>query len=81
MTTSLAEIKLEIEQATERRSQILRLLSERHDAALAAERRALEQRLEQLWDLQRELRAMLIHGDRDRIIARARQEERLSRAA
>ena len=34
-----------------------------------------------LWDEQRQARALLRFGDRDAIIQRARQEERLSRAA
>ena len=35
----------------------------------------------QLWEEQRTVRATLRFGDRDVIIQRARQEERLSRAA
>ena len=41
----------------------------------------LEERIAQLWEEQRNARALLRNGDRDVIIQRARQEERLSRAA
>ena len=42
---------------------------------------ALEERIAELWDEQRAARATLRNGDRELIIQRARQEERLSRAA
>jgi hypothetical protein len=48
---------------------------------LAAEHQQLEELVAQLWEEQRNARAMLRFGDRDVIIQRARQEERLSRAA
>jgi hypothetical protein len=41
----------------------------------------LEERLEELWGEQRQLRAELRWGDRQHIIARARAEERLERHA
>jgi hypothetical protein len=59
----------------------MRELSEGYDAALAEEHRRLEERIAQLWDEQRHARATVRFGDRDEIIQRARQEERLSRAA
>ena len=49
--------------------------------AQAAEHQELEEQIAELWDEQRNARAMLRFGDRDVIIQRARQEERLSRAA
>ena len=36
---------------------------------------------EQLWDAARQARVRITHGERDSIIARARKEERLERAA
>jgi hypothetical protein len=41
----------------------------------------VEERLEELWQEQRQLRAQLRWGDRQKIIARARAEERLERHA
>jgi hypothetical protein len=51
------------------------------DSALAAELKELDAELDRLWDEQRSLRARLRFGDRDSIVARARVEERLERAA
>ena len=78
---TLQEIKQEIERLSDRRAEILHQLSEGHDTALAAEHQRLEDRISALWEEQRAARASLRFGDRDDIIARARQEERLSRAA
>jgi hypothetical protein len=78
---SLSEIRVEIERLSERRAGLWHLLSEGHDPAVADELRTLDERLERLWDEQRTLRARLRFGDRDSIIARARTEERLARAA
>jgi hypothetical protein len=78
---SLEEIRTEIEELTERRSELLHELTEAHDAALVAEHRALDERLAALWDEQREVRARVRFGERDAIIKRARTEERLERAA
>ena len=77
----LADIRLEIERSTERRSELWHALAEAHDPQLAAELARLNKRLEELWEEQRIARARLRFGDRDRIVARARAEERLSRAA
>ena len=51
------------------------------DATLRAEHQQLEEQIAELWDEQRQARAMMRFGDRDVIIQRARHEERLSRAA
>jgi hypothetical protein len=59
----------------------MRRLSEGYDASLAAEHQSLEEQIAELWDEQRQARATLRFGERDQIIQRARQEERLSRAA
>jgi len=59
----------------------MRRLSEGFDATLAAEHQELEEQIAQLWDEQRNARALMRFGDRDVIIQKARQEERLSRAA
>jgi hypothetical protein len=79
--TTLDEIRLEIERLTARRAGLFHALSEGHDPALAAEHAELERQIARLWDAQRAARARLRFGDRDQIISRARQEERLERAA
>jgi cell division protein FtsB len=78
---TLNEIRQEIDELSERRLRVMRELAQGHDAALAAEHQQLEEQIALLWDEQRQARAMARFGDRDLIIQRARQEERLSRAA
>ena len=78
---TLNEIRQEIDAVSDRRLRVMRQLSEEFDAGLAAEHQRLEEQVAQLWEEQRHARAMLRFGDRDVIIQRARQEERLSRAA
>ena len=78
---TLTEIKREIDDLSERRIEVMRALSEGYDVDLADEHQELEEQIAQLWDEQRNARAMLRFGDRDVIIQKARQEERLSRAA
>jgi hypothetical protein len=78
---TLTEIRQEIDRLSARRVDVMRALSEGFDATLKAEHLELEERIARLWDEQRQARALLRFGDRDVIIQRARQEERLSRAA
>lgn len=80
-TTALSEIHAEIEQASERRAELWHRLSEAHDPTLKAELDGLNDELDRLWDEHRALRARVRFGDRDAIVARARVEERLERAA
>jgi hypothetical protein len=75
------DIRIELDQATERRSELWHLLSDGHDAALSKELHELEERISALWDEHRTLKAHERFGDRDEIIKRARHEERLARAA
>ncbi len=79
--TTLQEIHDEIERLSGRRSSLWSLLSQGRDPALAAELKELDERLAELWDQHRAFRARVRFGERDRIIARARAEERLERAA
>jgi hypothetical protein len=79
--TTLDNIRLEIERATDRRAELLHVLAEGHDAAAAAEHAEVEKRIAGLWDDYREARVRGRFGDRDAIIKRARLEERLERAA
>src|SRR5512133_4249286 len=78
---TLTEIHDEIEQTSERRTELWHILSQGHDPAAAAELKSLSERLDHLWDEERTLKAELRFGDRNHIVARARVEERLERAA
>jgi hypothetical protein len=81
LMTRLLEIKKEIQRLSDQRREVLHALSEGHDSALVAERQALDEQLAALWDEYRAERARVRFGERDLIIARARHEERLERAA
>lgn len=78
---TLEDIRVEIESTTERRTELWHTLSEGHDPAAATELQELNEEIDGLWNEHREMRATLRHGDRERIIQRARAEERLNRAA
>jgi hypothetical protein len=78
---TINDIRIEIEELTERRAQVMHDLSSGHDVVLAKEHQTLEQRIAELWDEQRAARAERRWGDRELIIKRARAEERLERAA
>jgi hypothetical protein len=78
---TLTEVHQQIQQASERRTELWHTLSQGHDPAAAAELKSLSEHLERLWDEDRTLKAELRFGDRDHIVARARVEERLERAA
>jgi predicted nucleic acid-binding Zn-ribbon protein len=79
--TQIQKIHQEIEELSERRTELWHALSRGHDPALSVELKALSQRLDTLWDEERTLKAALRFGDREHIVARARVEERLERAA
>lgn len=78
---TLSEIHQEIERLSEERVELWRQLSDEYDPQIRAEIRALDTELDRLWDEHRALRARVRFGDRDSIVARARVEERLERAA
>ena len=78
---TLETIHAEIEQLSEERTELWHRLSEGRDSSTAAEIKRLDGVLEGLWDELRATRAALRFGDRSRIVARARAEERLERAA
>ncbi len=75
------QIHTEIDELSERRAELWRILGEGFDAAASAELKQVDARLEELWAEQRAIRARLRFGDREKIVARARAEERLERAA
>jgi hypothetical protein len=78
---TLSQIRQEIDDLSERRLRVMRELAQGYDSSLRAEHERLEEEIARLWDEQRQARAMVRFGDRDVIIQKARQEERLSRAA
>jgi hypothetical protein len=78
---TLEQIHNEIERLSEERTELWHLLSDRHDPGVRAQIHAIDGRLDALWDEHRIVRARLRFGDREAIVARARVEERLERAA
>jgi cell division protein FtsB len=78
---TIEEIHQEIERLSEERTELWHRLADKHGSDVRAEIRALDARLDGLWQEQRTLRAELRFGDREKIVARARVEERLERAA
>jgi hypothetical protein len=81
MTTTLSGIHAEIERLSEERAELWHRLSAEYDPQIKEEIRRLDAELDSLWDEHRALRARVRFGDRDKIVARARVEERLERAA
>jgi len=78
---TITEIHKEIEEISERRTELWHDLSQGHNPSAAAELKSLSEHLDRLWDEERTLKAALRFGDREHIVARARVEERLERAA
>jgi hypothetical protein len=78
---TLEEIHAEIETLSEVRTELWHKLSDQHDPEVKAEIHEIDAQLDGLWDENRAVRARLLFGDRDSIVARARVEERLERAA
>ena len=78
---TLETIHAEIEILSEERTELWHRLSDQHDSEVRAEIHAIDVKLDHLWDEHRAVRARLRFGDRDSIVARARVEERLERAA
>jgi predicted phage-related endonuclease len=79
--TELHEIKREIEVLSEQRSELWTRLSQGFDATVSTDLKEIDARLDRLWDEHRAVKARLRFGDREKIIKRARTEERLLRAA
>lgn len=77
----IEEIHEEIDRLSDERTELWHKLSAEHDPEVRAEIHALDARLDRLWDEIRAVRATLRFGDREKIVARARVEERLERAA
>jgi ABC-type phosphate transport system auxiliary subunit len=81
MNTNLSEIHAEIERLRKERAELWHRLSAEYDPEIKEEIRRLDAELDHLWDDHRALRARVRFGDRAAIVARARVEERLERAA
>lgn len=79
--STLQNIRDEIDRLSDRRIELWHRLSEGRDPDVATELKELDHRIEALWDEHRRVRATLRFGDRSKIVARARMEERLERAA
>ncbi len=78
---TMSEIHEEIGSLSEDRAELWHRLSDEYDPEVREEIRAIDAQLDKLWDEHRALRARVRFGDRDSIVARARVEERLERAA
>ncbi len=78
---ALAEIRRELDEASERRADLWEELSEGFDPALSAEAARLTERIEELWTEARIAEAHVRYGDATEIITRARAQDRLDREA
>jgi Protein of unknown function (DUF2630) len=78
---TLSEIHAEIERLSEERAELWHRLSAEYDPQVKDDIHRLDAELDRLWDEHRALRARVRFGDREKIVARARVEERLERAA
>lgn len=78
---TIPEIHDEIERLSDVRRELWRTLSSGRTQAVVDELRLVDEQLTALWDEHRAERARIRFGERDEIVRRARQEERLERAA
>lgn len=75
------QIHSQIEQLSEERQVLWQRLSQGLDSTVKDEIKALDIRLQDLWQTLRMEKARLRFGEREEIVRRARAEERLERAA
>ena len=78
---TIPEIHADIERLSEVRSELWHQLSYGRQQALVDEVKQIDEQLITLWDEHRAERARIRFGEREEIVRRARQEERLERAA
>lgn len=78
---TLKDIHDEIERLSEQRQELWHRLSEGLDPGVRDRIKAIDARLEELWQALRTEKARLRFGEREDIVRRARAEERLERAA
>lgn len=79
--TTIAIIHAEIDEVSEQRARLWNRLSEGRNPDLVERIKALDTKLESLWNAHRAERARIRFGEREQIVKRARAEERLERAA
>jgi len=78
---TIPEIHAEIERLSDERAELWKTLSAGHRQTVVTEIKQIDERLVALWDEDRAERARIRFGEREEIVRRARQEERLERAA
>jgi hypothetical protein len=78
---TITDIHAEIERLSEVRGELWHRLSEGRQQTIVDEIKQIDDQLVTLWDEHRAERARIRFGERDDIVRRARQEERLERAA
>ncbi len=78
---TIPEIHAEIEHLSEVRGELWQQLSQGRSQTLVDEIKHIDEQLVTLWDEHRAERARIRFGEREDIVRRARQEERLERAA
>ncbi len=78
---TIHEIHAEIERLSEERTELWQTLSYGRQQVVIDEIKHIDEQLVTLWDEHRAERARIRFGERDDIVRRARQEERLERAA
>ncbi len=76
---TLHEIKLELDELTERRTRLWQELSVAHEPGKSAEAKRLGERIQALWNEARAARTRVVFGPQQAIITRARADERLER--
>lgn len=79
--TTIASIHEEIDRLSEQRVRLWNSLSGGRDPETVEEIKRLDGELAALWEAHRAERARIRFGERTEIVRRARQEERLERAA
>ena len=78
---TISEIHAEIERLSDARGELWQALSHGRQQAIVDEIKLIDEQLVALWDQHRAERARIRFGEREDIVRRARQEERLERAA
>ena len=79
--TTITSIHEEIDLLSEQRVRLWNSLSEGRDPATIEQIKRIDGELVELWEAHRAERARIRFGERTEIVRRARQEERLERAA
>jgi len=77
----IATIHAEINELSERRSELWYRLSDGRNPELVQQIKELDEKLDALWNEHRATRSLIRFGEREQIVKRARAEERLERAA